>query len=67
MAITLGVAGMSCQHCVANVKKSLEAVEGVENALPDLDSGKVTISGDNLNTDQLKQAVVDAGYQIKDE
>lgn len=65
MGITLDVAGMSCQHCVASVKNSLEAVDGVEQASPDLDSGKVIISGDNLDTDRLVQAVVDAGYQVK--
>jgi len=66
MGITLNVEGMTCQHCVANVKKSLEAVDGVDEASPDLDSGKVIINGDNLDQDKLKQSVIDAGYVIKD-
>jgi len=66
MAITLNVEGMSCGHCVANVKKSLEALDGVEQATPDLDSGKVLIDGDNLDNNLLKQAVTDAGYVVKD-
>ena len=57
---------MSCGHCVANVKKSLEALDGVEQATPDLDSGKVLIDGDNLDNNLLKQAVTDAGYVVKD-
>ena len=65
MGITLNVEGMSCGHCVANVKKSLEALEGVELATPDLDSGKVLIDGDDLDNDQLIQAVTDAGYVVK--
>ncbi|MCK4709983.1 MAG: permease [Gammaproteobacteria bacterium] len=66
MGITLDVEGMSCGHCVANVKKSLEALDGVELATPDLDSGKVLIDGDNLDNNLLIQAVTDAGYVVKD-
>lgn len=65
MGITLDVDGMTCQHCVANVKKSLEAIDGVEDATPDLDSGKVLINGDNMDSDLLKKAVTDAGYIVK--
>jgi uncharacterized membrane protein YraQ (UPF0718 family)/copper chaperone CopZ len=66
MGITLNVEGMSCQHCVANVKKSLESVNGVEEATPDLDTGKVVINGDKLDNAALKQAVIDAGYNVKE-
>lgn len=65
MPVTLQVEGMSCQHCVANVKSSLEAIEGVSQATPDLASGEVVIEGDNLSSDQLAQAVVDAGYKVR--
>lgn len=66
MGITLNIEGMSCQHCVASVKKSLEAIEGVEEATPDLNSGKVIINGDNLDNERLKQSVIDAGYSVKE-
>lgn len=66
MAITIDVEGMTCQHCVANVKKSLEALAGVEEAIPDLDSGKVIINGEQIDDKQIKQAVTDAGYQVKE-
>ncbi len=66
MGITLQVEGMSCQHCVASVKQSLEAVDGVEQASPDLASGVVSIDGDDLDLDQLKQAVSNAGYKVKE-
>lgn len=65
MGITLEIEGMSCQHCVASVKKSLEALEGVELATPDLDSGKVLIDGDNLDNSLLTKAIAEAGYQVK--
>ena len=38
MERTLHVEGMMCQHCVAHVKKALEGVEGVEEAVVDLEA-----------------------------
>jgi len=65
MGLTLKVEGMSCQHCVASVKKSLEGIDEVESAMPDLDSGDVIVTGENLDKDKLEAAVRDAGYQVK--
>ncbi len=65
MGLTLEVEGMSCQHCVISVKKTLEGVEGVENAIPDLDSGNVIIKGNNLDRNQLAAAVREAGYKVR--
>lgn len=62
----LTVEGMMCQHCVAHVKKALEGVEGVSEAVVDLDAGtavaKLTA---NVADDVLTAAVVDAGYEVK--
>lgn len=66
MSITINVEGMSCQHCVANVKGKLEAVDGVSLATPDLDAKNIVIEGDNLNMDAIRQAVADAGYKVVD-
>jgi uncharacterized membrane protein YraQ (UPF0718 family)/copper chaperone CopZ len=59
----LKVEGMTCQHCVANVKKALEDLEGVKTAEPDLDSGQVQIEGEGLAREDLVAAVVQAGYK----
>ena len=65
MELILKVQGMSCQHCVASVKESLERVAGVDTATPDLDTGNVMIKGDNPDREQLAEAIREAGYQIK--
>ena len=65
MTTSLNVEGMSCQHCVASVKKSLEAVDGVVEATPDLETGIVNIEGENLSEESLKQAITNAGYRVK--
>ena len=62
----LSVEGMMCQHCVAHVKKALEGIEGVEEAVVDLESNTATAK---LSTDVADQvlidAIVDAGYEAK--
>lgn len=62
----LSVEGMMCQHCVAHVKKALEGIEGVEEAVVDLDSNSATAKLSADVADQvLVDAIVDAGYEAK--
>ena len=62
----LTVEGMMCQHCVAHVKKALESVEGVSEAVVDLAAGTAVakLTAD-VADDVLTAAVVDAGYEVK--
>lgn len=62
----LSVEGMMCQHCVAHVKKALEGIEGVEEAVVDLDSNSASAKLSADVADQvLIDAIVDAGYEAK--
>lgn len=62
----LHVEGMMCQHCVAHVKKALEGIEGVEEAVVDLDAGTATAKmTQEVPDDVLKAAIVEAGYEVK--
>lgn len=60
----LKVEGMTCPHCVASVKNSLENVEGVEEASPELSSGWVYIKGDKLDREALAESIHKAGYKV---
>lgn len=62
--LVLHVQGMSCQHCVGSVKRSLEAVERVDEAAPDLASGRVRVSGGGFAVPALVRAVEDAGFTV---
>jgi uncharacterized membrane protein YraQ (UPF0718 family)/copper chaperone CopZ len=62
--LTLHVEGMSCQHCVANIKHTLERFDEVEDADPELASGVVRIKGTNLDADALGSAVEKSGYRV---
>lgn len=64
--IKLKVTGMSCGGCVSAVKSALESVDGVVEAIVDLDSGsaEVKIGDGGLDPDRLKATVKSAGYGI---
>lgn len=63
---TFRVEGMSCGHCKAAVEEELGKLEGVEfsNANPGQGTVEVTYNDDQVNTDQLKGAVEEAGYTV---
>ncbi len=63
MDLTLKVDGMTCQHCVANVKRALEAVDKVAAAEPDLATGRVVVRGEQPEVAKLIAAVEAAGYR----
>lgn len=63
--VLLRVEGMTCQHCVSSVKRSLESVDAVEEASPDLASGEVRVRGDRLDASALARVVEQAGFRVK--
>ena len=66
MEKTLLVEGMMCEKCVAHVKKALERVEGVEEALVDLEGKKAVVRvGANVADDVLVDEVVEEGYEAQ--
>ncbi|MDO5785454.1 MAG: heavy metal translocating P-type ATPase [Eubacteriales bacterium] len=65
MTKTLKVEGMMCPHCEARVKKALEAIDGVEEAVASHEAGTavVTLSKD-VADDALKAAVEAQDYPV---
>lgn len=62
----LNVEGMSCNHCVASVRKALEGLDGVREADVSLDDKKARVELDKDLADQvLVKAVEDAGFSAK--
>jgi uncharacterized membrane protein YraQ (UPF0718 family)/copper chaperone CopZ len=56
------VKGMTCNHCVANVKKHLSQADNVENVEVDLTSGRVDVEG-QISDINVKDIVEDIGYE----
>ncbi len=65
MEKTLKIQGMMCPHCEMRVKKALEAVPGVAEAVPSHTAGTavVTLTRD-VDPAVLKKAVEDQGYEV---
>ncbi len=62
----LNVEGMSCNHCVASVRKALEGLDGVREADVNLDDKKARVELDkDLADEVLVKAVEDAGFSAK--
>jgi copper ion binding protein len=62
---TFTVSGMTCGHCVSSVTEELTELTGVTDVSVVLDSGAVTVTSDReLDQDEVKAAVTEAGYQL---
>lgn len=62
------VSGMTCGHCVASVTEEVGALEGVVSVNVDLNAqgaSRVTVQATHpIETDALRTAIADAGYEI---
>ncbi len=63
--MVLEIEGMSCEHCVKRVKEAIEKIDGVISVSVDLKEGKANVQGEVIDMQILKQAVEDAGYDVK--
>ena len=65
MTTTISIEGMMCGHCQARVEKALKEVAGVTEVTVSLENKNAVVTGE-ASADALKQAVVDAGYEVTD-
>lgn len=65
MEKTIKIEGMMCGHCEAHVKKALEGISNVDEAVVSHESGTavVKLSG-SVDNESLKQAVEAEGYKV---
>ena len=58
------VSGMSCGHCAASVTEEVTEVPGVTKIDVDVRAGLVTVSGDSIDEDAVRAAIIEAGYVV---
>ena len=63
---TINIKGMTCTGCVNSAKSVLEKISGVSCVKVSLDQAQAIIQYDatKSNTEQFKQAIRDAGFEI---
>jgi copper ion binding protein len=59
----LHVEGMSCNHCVSTVTRSVLDVDGAAKVKVDLPSNTVRVES-NADIDVIKDAIIEAGYPV---
>lgn len=66
MEITMKIKGMMCGHCEARVKKCLEEVDGVKEAIVSHENDSATVILEKeVSFEVLKKTVEDAGYEVE--
>jgi copper chaperone CopZ len=54
---------MKCNHCKANVEKSILKCSGVQEVETDLSTGKVVTHG-KINRKEIIKAIEDLGFEV---
>ncbi|MDR5820504.1 heavy-metal-associated domain-containing protein [Caballeronia sp. LZ043] len=57
------VKGMSCQHCVGAVTRSIKEIDPQAQVRVDLERGRVAVESEQ-SADALKDAIDEAGYTV---
>ncbi len=56
------VEGMTCDHCKAKVENGLKELQGITEVLADRNTGVVSIQAEDVNEDNIREAVTLLGY-----
>ena len=65
MTKTMKIEGMMCPHCENRVRKTLEAMDGIESAVVSHVEGTAVLTlTKDLDNDLLKKTIEDQGYPV---
>ena len=62
--LVYAVPGVSCGHCRTAITTEVEKLTGVTSVDVDLDTGRVSVAGEDLDDGAVRAAIDDAGYDI---
>lgn len=60
---TLKIHGMSCQHCVASTKETLEKIDGISDVDVNLETGEASFQGD-IDIQTVRDAITKIGFEV---
>jgi copper chaperone CopZ len=62
---TLQIEGMSCGHCVGQVRKALAGVEGLSVCEVTVGQARVTYDPNVVEPSEIVEAVKEVGYEVR--
>lgn len=62
-SVQLKIAGMSCEHCVARVTRTLSALEGLEVDAVRIGAAELRFDPARRSLDDILEAVREVGYE----
>ncbi len=60
-----GVEGMTCAHCRAAVAEKVSVLPGVTGVEVELETGRLTVGGRDIDDQAVAAAVAEAGYSLR--
>ena len=64
--IEIDASNVKCGGCASNIQNGLSSLPGVDQVEVDISTGHVTVSGSDLNRDELAQKLKELGYPEKE-
>ena len=61
-SLVLDITGMSCDHCVARVRKAIDSTAGVRGSDVAVGRAKVTFDPAEVSAEEIAAAVTRVGY-----
>ena len=58
------IGGMSCQHCVMRVKKTLDGIAGITEANVTVGSASIKYDESKVKMEDIYSAIEKAGYKV---
>ncbi len=59
------IKGMSCQHCVMAVTKTLKEIDGIQDVTVNLEKGEATFTeAKPVDKELVKERIKKAGYEV---
>jgi uncharacterized membrane protein YraQ (UPF0718 family) len=65
-ALTVSVAGMTCNGCAAKLERALQATSHVQSARVSFEEGKAVVQG-TASLDEVRATVASAGFRVTEE
>lgn len=64
-SFALHVDSIECGHCVSMIATAVRQVDGVTETMVDRRTGTVTVAGARVDREDVRSAIVAAGYTVR--